>query len=341
MFLLTNEHVESVEAEKTEQALKDDSHAQVANSTSQSLQESAPADKPADESTEVKKTKSSFQSLIPLSKLIEAGVHLGLKPNKWNPKMLDFIYAKKFNHIIDIQKTVKFLKIAYNFLLDIAKTGGKIIFVGTKNKMVCNLIKEAATRVDAFYVTQRWLGGTLTNFKVITNSINRLNELEDLLADEEKKLGRTKKELVLLTKEKEKLMKFYGGIKTMQQLPQVLVCLDPVEDINSILEAKKLNIPVVAVANTNADPSLIDFIIPANNFSVRSSYLLVNALADAIAVANEQDTLVVNKTAEEIVLPEIQRKRRFQRGFNNQSLESGSEVSNSDSEIIETEAEQA
>lgn len=162
------------------------------------------------------------------------------------------------------------------------------------------------------------MGGTLTNFDIISKSINKLNSLEALLNDEEQKAGRTKKELVGLTKTKDKLNKFYGGIKTMKQLPQVLVCFDPVEDMNAILEAKKKNIPVVAVANTNADPKLIDFIIPANNFSVRSSYLLVNVLADAIAIANEQEALVANRPAEEITIPEVQHRRRFQhRNFNN------------------------
>lgn len=134
------------------------------------------------------------------------------------------------------------------------------------------------------------------------------------MEDDEQKAGHTKKELTLLQKQKDKLMKFYGGIKNIRALPQALVCFDPVEDINAIREAKIMNISVIAVANTNADPDQIDFIIPANNFSVRSSYLIVNALADAVATANEQPTLVVNRTAEEITLPEIQKRKRANPG---------------------------
>ncbi|MDQ0513744.1 small subunit ribosomal protein S2 [Mycoplasmoides fastidiosum] len=309
--------VESVNAENTEQAPNVE-----ANSTeSKQVEVSSTDPNNFSESNETadseKKKKRSEVPLIPLPKLIDSGIHIGLKPNKWNPKMKPFIYTKKFNHIIDIRKTTGFLEKAFSYLVDVVRSGGEVIFVGTKNKLVRNLIKSVAERVGVYYVTQRWLGGTLTNFKHISHSIKKLNDLDVLLADESLQAGRTKKELLDLTRDRDKLEKFYGGIKNMTKIPQVLVCFDPVEDINSVLEAKKVGIPVVAVANTNADPLLADFIIPANNFSIRSAYLIVNVLGDAIAYANDNPTVVAYRSADDIVLPEIQRRHNLNRGKRN------------------------
>ncbi|WP_391591874.1 SSU ribosomal protein S2p (SAe) [[Mycoplasma] cavipharyngis] len=284
--------VESVVAENTEQA-RNDHRVEEANST-------------ASENLDQDKKKIETNPLVPLSKLINGGVHIGLKPNKWNPKMKPFIYTKKFNHIIDIRKSMSFLNTSFQYLVDLVRAGGEALFVGTKNKLISELIKSVCEKNNIYYVTQRWLGGTLTNFKHISFSIKKLNSLNTLLADEKLQEGRTKKEILDLTRERDKLEKFYGGIKKMTKLPQVLVCFDPVEDKNCILEARKMGIPVIGIANTNADPTIIDFIIPANNFSIRSAYILVNVLADAVLYVNQSPTTIAFRSEDEIVLPEIQ-----------------------------------
>lgn len=294
-MLNQEEKVESVIAKVSEQTPLPEINTEEVNSTKEPLEQK----------------KKSEGPLVPLSKLVDGGIHIGLKPNKWNPKMKNFIFTKKFNHIIDIRKTVAFLEKAFSYLVDIVKSGGEIIFVGTKNKLVRNLIKDNATRVGSYYVTQRWLGGTLTNFTHLSHSIKKLNNLENLLQDEESKLGRTKKEWLNLIRQRARLEKFYSGVKNMNKLPQVMVCFDPVEDKNAILEARKMNIPIVAVSNTNANPDLIDFIIPANNFSVRSAYILVNVLTDAVAYANNQETVIAFKKESEIILPDIQKRTSF------------------------------
>lgn len=250
-------------------------------------------------------TIKNLKTLVSVAKLTESGAHIGLNPKKWNPKMGSYIHAKRSNnHVIDILKTILFLDRAYKFLQEVVQNGGKLLFVGTRGRAVKELIKTESARTQSYYATQRWLGGTLTNYSTISKSIKKLNELENLIADEEKFSKYTKKEQIELSKQAAKLDKFYGGIKTMKSLPDVVIVIDPVNDINAVKEARKAKIPVIALANTNADPNLIDYIIPVNNYSIKSITLILGVLADAVAELKNEPTKVVNRQDSEIVLPE-------------------------------------
>lgn len=267
------------------------------------------------------KGKFDFKLLVSVAKLMEAGVHNGLKRVQWNPKMSPFIYQKKNQkrQIIDVLKILVFLNRAYSYLFEISKEGGKILFVCTKNDIIKQLIKTNAEKGNYYYMTQRWLGGTLTNYKTVVNSINKLKRLTDLVAspDIEKY---SKKEQLLINKKINKLEKFIGGIKNMGGLPHVLVVTDPVAEHNAVIEAKALNIPVVGIANTNADPNMLDFIIPGNTFSTKSLWLLISVLIDAILAAKGIEQNVVGKADEDIVLPVIPKQQRnvvVTRGFKN------------------------
>lgn len=267
---------------------------------------------------ESNKDNKDLKKILSVSKLMEAGAHVGLAANLWNPKMAPFIYRSKNsrNLIIDMLKIIVFSNRAYNFLHDIAKQDGKVLFVGTHNDSVKKYIQEEATRCGAFYINQRWLGGTLTNFKTVNNSINKLNRLTSLLESEN--VGRyTKKQQLDMQRQVAKLEKFIGGIKNMKGLPQVVIVTDPVAEHNAVKEARDLHIPVVALANTNANPDLIDFIVPANTYSIKTQWLMLGVLADAIASAHGQPTKVVGKADGEIILPEVirvQRKVVFTKG---------------------------
>ena len=252
--------------------------------------------------------QSQGGGLVSPNKLIQAGAHIGLSNWKWNPKMKPYIYKvskkeKTQYHIIDLVKSLSFLKRAYDFLQDITNAGEKVLIVGTRGKIIRELIAEEAKRSESYYVNQRWLGGTLTNFKVINKSIKKMNDnLKDI---EDGSINNyTKKEQLLIQKQTDKLVKFYGGIRTMRKLPTAIIVLDPVNDINAIMEARKLKIPVIALANTNADPELIDFIVPINNSSIKSVALVLNILVDAITSAKGEPTKVVGKNDDEIVLIE-------------------------------------
>ena len=249
---------------------------------------------------------SGLKKLVSVNKLMEAGAHIGLSNHLWNPKMKPFIYNKRGgkNQIIDILKTLVFLNRAYNFLYDITKQGGSVLFVGTHGDIIKEHIKEEAKRTKSYYINQRWLGGTLTNFKTISNSINKLNKLINLTLSEDINKY-SKKEQLDINREIDKLTKFVGGIRTMRSLPQVIVVTDPVIEKNAIAEARKLKIPVIALTNTNADPNIIDFIIPVNSNSIKTVYLMISILADAIASSRDEPTKVVDKTDEEIILPEV------------------------------------
>ena len=256
-----------------------------------------------------------IRKLVSASVLLDAGVQIGLSTKRWNPKMKSFIYKKhannfnnNANYVIDLTKIVVFLDQAYKFLTHIVKNGGSVLFVCTKkNQIIRDMVRDEAKRVDSSYVNQRWLGGTITNFATISNSIKKLNKLVAL-----QKFGEidkyTKKEQVEKLREIEKLNKFVGGIRNMSTLPQAIVVIDPVADQNAVKEAKKKKIPVVALANTNADPTDIDFIVPCNNVSLRSLTLMVTILADAIAEAKNEPTKFVGKEDSEIVLPEVQKR---------------------------------
>lgn len=249
-------------------------------------------------------TIKNLKTLVSIVKLTESGAHIGLNPKKWNPKMASYIHAKRSNnHVIDILKTILFLDRAYKFLQEVAQNGGTVMFVGTRGRVVKELIKAEAERTNSFYVTQRWLGGTLTNFTNISRSLKKFNSNLALLESEEINKY-SKKEQIAFNKETAKLEKFYGGIKNMKQRPDVLILVDPVNDVNAIKEARKLNIPVIALANTNADPQLIDYIIPVNNYSVKSITLILGVLADSIAELHGEPTKIVGRPDSEIVLPE-------------------------------------
>ena len=257
------------------------------------------------------KFNMKLKNLVSIAKLMEAGVYIGLPSFLYNPKMNIFIYHSKSQKkkMIDILKIIVFLNRAYNFLYDIAKQGGKILFVGTHNDFIQKHIANEAKRVGEYFINQRWLGGTLTNYKTIVNSINKLHKLTCLVeSDEINKYP--KKEQVLMNKKIAKLTKFVGGIKNMKSLPNVVITIDPILEHNTIKEARQLKIPIISIANTNANPDIIDFIVPGNTNSNRSLWLLLSILADAIAEAKKIPQAVVGKKDEEIILPEIIRQTK-------------------------------
>ena len=220
-------------------------------------------------------------AVIAMKKLLESGVHFGHQTRRWNPKMAKYIYTRRNNiHIIDLQQTVGFIESAYKDFLEIGKDGGKVLFVGTK-KQAKDTISAEATRAGHFYVSERWLGGTLTNFKTIRKSIRRLHSIRAWQKDGT--FDRLpKKETVELTKELERLEKFLGGIQDMRTLPDALFIVDPRKEHNAIAEAHKLNIPIYAMVDTNCDPDEIDYLIPANDDAIRSIKVIVGKMADAL-----------------------------------------------------------
>jgi small subunit ribosomal protein S2 len=213
--------------------------------------------------------------------LLEAGVHFGHQTRRWNPKMAKYIFGTRNKiHIIDLQKTVKELKKAYKFVRDSVSGGKTVLFVGTK-KQAQSAIKEESLRCGAFFVCQRWLGGTLTNFETIKRSIARLHEIEKMKADGLFKVM-AKKETSRLDKELAKLEKSLEGIKAMKELPGMLFIIDPSEETTAVLEARKLKIPIVAVCDTNCDPDLIDYPVPGNDDAIRAVKLFCSIMADAV-----------------------------------------------------------
>lgn len=220
-------------------------------------------------------------SVISMKQLLEAGVHFGHQTRRWNPKMAPYIFTERNGiYIIDLQKTVKKVEDAYNFVREIAGEGQTMLFVGTK-KQAQEAVKEEAERCDMYFVNERWLGGMLTNFQTIQKRINRLRELESM---EEKGLFDVlpKKEVITLRHEMERLQKFLGGIKNMNKLPGALFVIDPRKERIAIAEARKLGIPIVAIVDTNCDPDEIDYIIPGNDDAIRAVKLLTAKIADAI-----------------------------------------------------------
>ncbi len=222
--------------------------------------------------------------VISMKALLEAGVHFGHQTRRWNPKMAKYIYTSRNGiHIIDLQKTSDLIDEAYKALFDIASEGGKVLFVGTK-KQTQDPIKEAAERSGQYYVNQRWLGGTLTNFKTIKKSIKKLQDLYKMAEDGTFDVL-PKKEVINLKKEMARLEKFLGGIKEMRKTPEALFIIDPRKERNAILEARRLDIPVFGIVDTNCDPDEVDYVIPANDDALRSVRLIVNKLADAVIEA--------------------------------------------------------
>ncbi|MCK6553874.1 30S ribosomal protein S2 [Candidatus Binatia bacterium] len=219
---------------------------------------------------------------VSMKQLLEAGVHFGHQTSRWNPKMKPYIFgARNGIYIIDLQRTVKLFETAYNFVRDLAGKGGLILFVGTK-KQAQDAIREEAERGGAFYVNTRWLGGTLTNFQTIKQSIDRLKKCEEILEDPAMADALTKKEMLGISRERDKLLGSLGGIKAMRKLPDALFVIDPKKEEIAIKEANKLRIPVVAVVDTNCDPDVIDYKIPGNDDAIRAIRLFCTAIADAI-----------------------------------------------------------
>ncbi|MBA2870832.1 small subunit ribosomal protein S2 [Anoxybacillus calidus] len=236
-------------------------------------------------------------SVISMKQLLEAGVHFGHQTRRWNPKMKKYIFTERNGiYIIDLQKTVKKVEEAYNFVKELAANGGKILFVGTK-KQAQESVKEEAERSGMFYVNQRWLGGTLTNFETIQKRIKRLKDIEKMAEDGTFDVL-PKKEVVKLKKEQERLEKFLGGIKEMKQLPDALFVIDPRKERIAVAEARKLNIPIVGIVDTNCDPDEIDYVIPANDDAIRAVKLLTSKIADAILEAKQGEEAVATAAAE-------------------------------------------
>lgn len=220
-------------------------------------------------------------AVVSMKQLLEAGVHFGHQTRRWNPKMAKYIFTERNGiYIIDLQKTVKLMEQAYQFVRKISQEGGSILFVGTK-KQAQEAVKEEATRCDMFYVNHRWLGGTLTNFQTIRKRIERLHELEQM---EEEGIFDVlpKKEVVLLRKEHARLEKFLGGIKSMKELPDAVFIIDPRKERIAVAEARKLNIPIISIVDTNCDPDEIDYVIPGNDDAIRAVRLFTSKIADAV-----------------------------------------------------------
>ena len=229
--------------------------------------------------------------VITMKKLLEAGAHFGHPTRRWNPKMQKYIFgARNGVYIIDLQKTAAKIEEAYAALKQIVLDGGKVLFVGTR-KQVQEEVVEEANRSGSFYITNRWLGGTLTNFKTLSNSIRHLKDLEKM-ADDGTFDVLPKKEVALLKKEQEKLMKNLEGIKEMRKVPNAIIVVDPRMEHNAVAEGRKLGIPVFGICDTNADPDEVDYAIPANDDAIRSVHLILAVLADAIVEAKGGQTIV-------------------------------------------------
>ncbi len=223
-------------------------------------------------------------AVVSMSYLLEAGVHFGHQTKRWNPKMKEYIFAARDDiYIIDLEKTVACMEVAYEEVKKIAENGGSFLFVGTKKQAVEASIEEAK-RSDSFYVTERWLGGTLTNFRTIRKRIKRLDEIEEM---EKNGLFEVlpKKEVIGLRKEYDKLNKVLCGIRNMDKLPNALIIVDPKKELNAIREARKLNIPVFGIVDTNCDPDDVDYVIPGNDDAVRSVKVILGVLNNAICEA--------------------------------------------------------
>ena len=229
-------------------------------------------------------------AIVSMNYLLEAGVHFGHQKRRWNPKMKEFIYTTRDDiYIIDLQKTVKKLEEAYEAMKTIAEAGGKVLFVGTK-KQAQEAAEESATRTNMYFVNERWLGGTLTNFKTIRSRIKRMDDIDKMEADGTFDLL-PKKEVIQIKKEYAKLDKNLRGIREMKKLPQALVIVDPRKEENAIKEARILGIPVFGIVDTNCDPDLVDYVIPGNDDAVRAVKLLIGVLTNAIAEVNGNEVI--------------------------------------------------
>ena len=237
-------------------------------------------------------------SVVSMKSLLEAGVHFGHQTRRWNPKMATYIYTERNGiYIIDLQKTVKKLEEAYSFVREMAAEGGNVLFVGTK-KQAQDAIKEEAIRCGGYYVNARWLGGMMTNFRTMRTRIDRLAQLRKMEEDGTFAML-PKKEVIKLQGEIEKLEKYLGGVKEMKKLPAALFIVDPRKERNAIAEAKKLNIPIVAIVDTNCDPDEIDYVIPGNDDAIRAIRLIAGAMASAV-IEGRQGEDTAEAPAEEV-----------------------------------------
>jgi len=229
-------------------------------------------------------------SVVSMNYLLEAGVHFGHQKRRWNPKMKEYIFTTRDDiYIIDLQKTAKKIEEAYEEVKKIAENGGKFLFVGTK-KQAQEAAEESANRTEMFFVNERWLGGTLTNFKTIKSRVRRLEEIEKMESDGTFDLL-PKKEVIGIKKEYEKLNKYLRGIRDMKKLPDALIIVDPKKEEIAIKEARKLHIPVFGVVDTNCDPDMVDYVIPGNDDAVRSVKLMIGVLTNAIAEVNGNEII--------------------------------------------------
>ncbi len=264
-------------------------------------------------------------SVVTMRKLLEAGVHFGHQTRRWDPRFAEYIYtAKNGIHIIDLEKTQAAIDDAYAEIKDISERGGKLLIVGTK-KQAQQTVVEEALRSGSFYVNNRWLGGLLTNFRTIQKSIRRLIEIETMEENGSISIY-TKKEQTLLRKEAEKLEKNLGGIKEMRKLPDAVLVIDPIEDANAVAEARKLKIPVFALIDTNCDPAIVDFPIPANDDAIRSIKIITELMADAVVEAKGGVLTVAHQDQEEDITMEdviinVQRQQEEQNRRRRQRFE--------------------
>lgn len=237
-------------------------------------------------------------AVVSMKQLLEAGVHFGHQTRRWNPKMQAYIYTERNGiYIIDLQKTVKKLEEAYNFVRELSANGGTLLFVGTK-KQAQEAIREEATRCGMYFVNSRWLGGMLTNFRTMRGRVERMNQLKRMQEDGTFDML-PKKEVVKLLHEQEKLEKYLGGVKEMKALPGAIFVVDPRKEHNAIAEARKLGIPVVAIVDTNCDPDEVDYVVPGNDDAIRAIRLISSVMANAIIEGRQGEETAEVPAAEE------------------------------------------
>lgn len=276
-------------------------------------------------------------AVVSLSYLLEAGVHFGHQTKRWNPKMKEYIYTTRDDiYIIDLQKTLQKIEEAYAAMSDIAKNGGTFLFVGTK-KQASEASREVAERSNSYYVTERWLGGTLTNFRTIRRRVKRLEEIEKMESDGTFDIL-PKKEVIGLRKEYEKLNKVLCGIREMNKLPQAMIIVDPKKEINAIREARKLNIPVFGIVDTNCDPDDVDYVIPGNDDAVRSVKVVLGVLANAICEANGLE--IVDYVTEEEKKSPVKKEAKEVKEIKDNKVEEVKEVKEEIKEEVDTDSKE-
>jgi small subunit ribosomal protein S2 len=273
-------------------------------------------------------------AIVSMKQLLECGVHFGHQTRRWNPKMKPYIFTERNGvYIIDLQKTVKGLEKTYDFLREVSKSGGSVLFVGTK-RQAQETIREEAQRCGQFFITERWLGGLMTNFKTLRKRINRMLQLRKM--EEEGALeSYSKKEAAMIRKEHAKLEKYLGGIAKMKAVPDALFLIDPRREHIAVLEAKKLGVPVIAIVDTNCDPELIDYPIPGNDDAIRAIKLITKTMADAVIEGrqgldgDQSDDVEMDEDVETVSI--IERKEKLHKVYEEDAVTSDDD-SSSDSE---------